>query len=295
MYAALDALMAVELPQMELYCEIGKLVSERSEKGAAAAASKYLRKAYPHTSGFSPRNLRRMRGFYTLYVGNADILNLAMQVGWTQNIVILEAVLTMDERAWYLRATVQFSWSKSELTSQINASTYLTLNLDEREIDPDELEESKFERHYISRFCFEKPESFRETWMLSGFRQRFLTFLSTLRGRCAILKQRYRLQRHGIHNFHENRKVSRGNSNAVTKSRLPGGFDKTHTGHRLPALLPKRDTGVFSGGMCGLEILVPGIRGRGVGVEGSGNTAVGLCLRQILQQQGGLHKRPVVP
>ena len=30
MFAALDALMAADLPQMELYCEIGRLVSGRA-------------------------------------------------------------------------------------------------------------------------------------------------------------------------------------------------------------------------------------------------------------------------
>ena len=47
MFAALDALMAAQLPQMELYREIGRLVSRRSEKGAAVAASEYLQAAYP--------------------------------------------------------------------------------------------------------------------------------------------------------------------------------------------------------------------------------------------------------
>ena len=61
MFAALDALMAAQLPQMELYCEIGRVVSGRSEKGAAVAASEYLQAAYPATEGFSPRNLRRKR------------------------------------------------------------------------------------------------------------------------------------------------------------------------------------------------------------------------------------------
>ena len=38
MFAALDAAVAAQLPQMELYCEIGRVVSGRSEKGAAVAA-----------------------------------------------------------------------------------------------------------------------------------------------------------------------------------------------------------------------------------------------------------------
>ena len=67
MFAALDALMAAQLPQMELYREIGRLVSRRSEKGAAVAASEYLQAAYPTAEGFSPRNVRRMRVFYAAY------------------------------------------------------------------------------------------------------------------------------------------------------------------------------------------------------------------------------------
>ena len=46
LFAALDALMAAQLPQMELYCEIGRQVSGRSEKGAAVAASEYLQATY---------------------------------------------------------------------------------------------------------------------------------------------------------------------------------------------------------------------------------------------------------
>lgn len=64
MYATLDRIMTAVLPQMELYCEIGKAVCLRTEKGAAVAAAEYLSKQYPDVEGFSPRNLRRMRDFY---------------------------------------------------------------------------------------------------------------------------------------------------------------------------------------------------------------------------------------
>ena len=67
MFAVLDTLMAANLPQMELYCGIGRLVRGRPEKGAAVAAAEYLCAAYPDASGFSPRNLRRMREFYHTY------------------------------------------------------------------------------------------------------------------------------------------------------------------------------------------------------------------------------------
>ena len=99
MFAALDALMTAQLPQMELYCEIGRVVSGRSEKGAAVAASEYLQDTYPATEGFSPRNLRRMRAFYAAYEKTSEIMRLAMNLGWTQNVAILERCGSSEERA----------------------------------------------------------------------------------------------------------------------------------------------------------------------------------------------------
>lgn len=98
-FMALDELIAASLPQMELYCEIGRLVSGRQEKGAAVAAAEYLHSAHPDVSGFSPRNLRRMRDFYRAYEDVPEIMAEAMPIGWTQNVVILEAELTLQEKA----------------------------------------------------------------------------------------------------------------------------------------------------------------------------------------------------
>ena len=77
MYAVLDRLMVEELPQVELYFEIGRAVCARTEKGAAVAASEYLQAAYPETIGFSPRNLRRMREFFRIYENVPELRRLA--------------------------------------------------------------------------------------------------------------------------------------------------------------------------------------------------------------------------
>ena len=133
MYAELDQLMTEAMPQVELYFEIGRAVSTRVEKGAAVAASEYLQAAYPDATGFSPRNLRRMREFFRTYENNPKLAKQAMRISWTQNVVILEAELTMEERTWYLRAAEQFSWSKKELADQIRASAHLESALDDAE------------------------------------------------------------------------------------------------------------------------------------------------------------------
>ena len=99
MFEALDMLMTQRLPQMELYCGIGKAVCRRTEKGAAVMASEYLNKQYPDVKGFSPRSLRRMRDFYRTYEDHSALLSRAMKLGWTLNVVIMEAdlILVMDD------------------------------------------------------------------------------------------------------------------------------------------------------------------------------------------------------
>ena len=135
LYAAIDSAMeAAEKKQMEQYCEIGKAVSQRTEKGAAVAAAEYLAKKYPDVQGFSPRNLRRMLDFYRTYEDQPVLLSLALQLGWTQNVVILEADLSMELRGWYHKAVRQFGWSKAELIEKIanNAHEMIVLAIDEK-------------------------------------------------------------------------------------------------------------------------------------------------------------------
>ena len=102
MYTALDSLVQTELPEVELYFEIGRAVCYRPEKGAAVMAAEYLQANYPGDRGFSPRNLRRMREFYRAYADTPELRALALKLGWTQNVAILESCEGGQERAWYL-------------------------------------------------------------------------------------------------------------------------------------------------------------------------------------------------
>ena len=134
MFAALDALMAAQLPQMELYREIGRVVSGRAEKGAAVAASEHLQMTYPAVEGFSPRNLRRMRAFYAAYEESPEIMRLAMNLGWTRNAAILERCSSNEERVWYIRAVLCFGWKKAKLLAAIESQAWLHSSLDEQMI-----------------------------------------------------------------------------------------------------------------------------------------------------------------
>lgn len=130
LHAGIDQAICAGLSQMELYYELGRLICARPEKGAAVAAAAYLAEKYPDQAGFSARNMRRMRDFYRMYENAPELLTRALRLSWTQNMVILEADLTLKERAWYLQATKQFGWSKLALQKKIAEAAHLTEVLD---------------------------------------------------------------------------------------------------------------------------------------------------------------------
>ena len=74
MYLELTAILAQDLPQMGEIHAIGKAVSQRPEKGAAVAAAEFLQANFPDRTGFSPRNVRRMRDFYKAYKNDQKLL-----------------------------------------------------------------------------------------------------------------------------------------------------------------------------------------------------------------------------
>ena len=135
MYRELTAILTQNLPQMDEVYAIGKTISQRPEKGAAVAAAEFLQANFPDRTGFSPRNVRRMRDFYKIYENDQTLLRLAMKIGWTLNVVIMESELTMDARCWYLQKANVGGLSKAELLRMIESAAHLEISLDESKQD----------------------------------------------------------------------------------------------------------------------------------------------------------------
>ena len=77
MHRELTAILAQNLPQMEEVYAIGKVINQCPEKGAAVAAAEFMQANFPDRTGFSPRNVRRMRDFYKIYENDQTLLHLA--------------------------------------------------------------------------------------------------------------------------------------------------------------------------------------------------------------------------
>ena len=130
MYRELTAILTQNLPQMDEVYAIGKAISQRPEKGAAVAAAEFLQANFPDRTGFSPRNVRRMRVFCKTYENDQTLLRLAMKIGWTLNVVIMEAELTREIRKWYLEQARERQWSKAVLLEKLASAAHLEKLLD---------------------------------------------------------------------------------------------------------------------------------------------------------------------
>jgi predicted nuclease of restriction endonuclease-like (RecB) superfamily len=143
------AALSVNHGVISLYWDLGKAITEkRVGVGWGDAVidklSHDLKREFPGTHGFSPRNLRRMEQFYVSYSSPAFFALAAPGLGirrrgenWSQAVTKLlaavpwghhaNALLGLEDlaaRLYYLRAAAQFGWSRDVLINQIKANAY---------------------------------------------------------------------------------------------------------------------------------------------------------------------------
>ena len=109
-----------------LYFRIGKIISENQKYGTnfINTLSTSLKLEFNDASGFSPRNLARMRKFYETY---KDIGNLPMPLAklpWSFNCLLIDKIKSLDIRIWYAEKCVENGWSHIVLDHQIDLNLY---------------------------------------------------------------------------------------------------------------------------------------------------------------------------
>src|SRR5579862_8261095 len=73
---------------IELYWNIGRYVRNKVEKdgwgkGVVEALSKYIVSKSPSITGFSARNIWRMKQFYETYCGNEKLSTMLTEISWS--------------------------------------------------------------------------------------------------------------------------------------------------------------------------------------------------------------------
>ena len=122
----LDIMINANISLVNLYFRIGKVLYDNSSWG-----NKFLDKlafelkiAFPNQKGFSIRNLKYMKTFYSEYLDDSEFVQLVAQLPWTHNIILIEKVKNKIVRKWYIEKCIEEGWSKSILLYQIETNLY---------------------------------------------------------------------------------------------------------------------------------------------------------------------------
>ena len=107
----LRASLSVNRELVLLYWQIGRDILDRQEREHWGAKvidrlAADLKKAFPEMKGFSPRNLKYMRAFAEAWPDEQFVQQVAAQIPWFHNCVLLDKIRRQEDRIWYVRASV---------------------------------------------------------------------------------------------------------------------------------------------------------------------------------------------
>jgi predicted nuclease of restriction endonuclease-like (RecB) superfamily len=140
--AQLRAAVAVNRELIELYWQIGQSIVDRQRsdgwgKSVVEKLAEDLKAEFPGMTGFSPRNVWRMRAFYLAYtdevrklpraVAELDGVNLpraVAEIPWGHNADLLDKIKNPVERLWYARAAVEKGWSRPVMVHWIESDLF---------------------------------------------------------------------------------------------------------------------------------------------------------------------------
>jgi predicted nuclease of restriction endonuclease-like (RecB) superfamily len=127
--AQVKAVLSVNAQLIELYWQIGREILVRQEREAWGSKvverlGKDLLVEFPDMGGLSPRNLLYMRAFAEAYPERTIVQQVAAQLPWAHNIVLLDKLKRAEDRLWYAAAAMRHGWSRSILAMQIAAKAH---------------------------------------------------------------------------------------------------------------------------------------------------------------------------
>lgn len=118
------AVAAANTQLVATYWAIGQeILGRQDQEGWGAKVidrlSADLRKRFPDTKGFSPRNLKYIRAFAAAWTDPDFVQGSLAQLPWYHHVALLEKLEDQPAREWYARAALEYGWSRDVLALQI--------------------------------------------------------------------------------------------------------------------------------------------------------------------------------
>lgn len=116
----------VNMDMTLLYYDIGRKINNHKAWGnkfiTNLAAD--IKRAFPGSKGYSPRNLNYMAKFAEEYQNREFVQQVVAQIPWGHNTVLLDKIADFEERIWYIEKTIENGWSRNVLIHQIESKLY---------------------------------------------------------------------------------------------------------------------------------------------------------------------------
>lgn len=127
--ARYQAFQSINSHNITLNYEIGKtIITEQDKhswgKSVVEKLSIDLKKAMDGAKGYSVQSLWNMRQFYLEYKDLPELFELACNVPWMHNMLIVQKIKDNEARKYYLTATKEMAWSRAVLLNQVKANAY---------------------------------------------------------------------------------------------------------------------------------------------------------------------------
>jgi predicted nuclease of restriction endonuclease-like (RecB) superfamily len=127
--AQVRAAFAVSRELILLYWSIGREILTRQDAQGwgtkiVERLAHDLQTEFLGVEGFSSRSLKYMRAFAAAWPDESIVQQLAAQLPWGHHMVLLDRLKTPVEREWYLRAAVEYGWSRNILVLQIKSALH---------------------------------------------------------------------------------------------------------------------------------------------------------------------------
>ncbi len=195
------AIYAVNKEMIELYWAVGAFISKQISSGEWGRSivtnlSKFIAQKTPGLTGFSDKNLWRMRQFYETYVHSEKLSPLVREISWTNNLVIIGRAKSEEERAFYLGQCIKEGFSKRELERQFETSLFERTKLSGQNLSPlvrDFAPAEVFRDSYVLEFLNLSPEH-SEKDLRKGLVQHLKAFILELGKDFSFVGEEYRLQ-----------------------------------------------------------------------------------------------------
>ncbi|EKD54661.1 MAG: hypothetical protein ACD_60C00060G0029 [uncultured bacterium] len=188
---------------IDLYWSIGQYISERAAnngwgKSIVEKMATYIATKNPSVTGFSARNLWRMKQFYETYQGDKKLSTVLTEIGWSNHLHILAKTKTLEEKVYYLDLTAKHRYPARELARIIDSGTYERTLLADAKLSTALTEfptptQGIFKDSYVFEFLG-LPNNHKENDLRQALVSHLKQFITELGADFSLIGQEYPLQ-----------------------------------------------------------------------------------------------------